>query len=239
MPHASSHQLRAVVRRALTLALWNEGRASSDQALAVLPLATRGRGLELLAELRRLPFTHVWVAGGRPGRPDPVTGSQPAVLFSRAAAGGSETAREPAPLVASLDEGGLHPLNNVGPAPTTLGLLCAALTPRQAERSLRELTGEAVSALDALGLQRARSDLTGRLAQAGDLRAPIPRALPADLRAALDRAEAIADIVALGLADEGAAVTAAEAAARAHPLSLLADQAADVLVATANGYNLG
>lgn len=238
MPRVSPEQLRTVVLRSLVLALWSDGRASADDALTVLPPAPRGHGVQLLGSLRRLAFTQTWVAGGRTGRPDPVTGTRPAVLFARTAGVGPDLARAPAPLVAYLDDSGITDLIGAAAPPSTLPLLADALTPRQAERRLDELTREAAARLTKLGLQRGRGDLAARLAELAHRHPSYPAALPADLRAALGRLDAIMDIVSLGLADEGAAVTAGEAEARAKPLRLLADQAADLLVAVANGHNV-
>ncbi|MGV1004754.1 MAG: hypothetical protein ACOYEV_08280 [Candidatus Nanopelagicales bacterium] len=236
----TNDRLGAVVAGALTAGLWLSGRASTDALLQAGGFLDRAADpLAELARLRRSGATHAWVAAGRAGRPDPLSGAEPAIVFSAAP---GESGRDPALLVALLrPREGLRelalPADPLTPPPDTLGLLSSALTPAQANRELRELLRQTSAQLEPLELQRSRADLARALARAIP---PVsyPAGLDARLLEVLDRADHIRAIAVVALADDGAAVTAAEAAERGRPLRELAAQAGDVLAAAANGNNL-
>lgn len=103
----------------------------------------------------------------------------------------------------------------------------------EADRELAEAMHDGTAALAALDLAAGRDDVDADLARSWRRvpRSGLPDVLPARAVALLDRASRVAAIVALAERHDGAAVTAAEAAARAAALRPLARAARHALAA--------
>jgi hypothetical protein len=240
----------SAVAAALWLDGWLSGRTGSDDLLGALariapdsPQAAlvdgRSGGLgELLARIRSDGVVHAWPALPRPGRPvgwpaGVALAPRPAVLLVAA-----PPARRGLPSARALLHAGpggwaVEPIAGDAGALVTAPLLAEAVTPRAAARRFAELVARATDDLARLGLERAAS-ADGRQAWSRALRA-LPRGLPGQLAHILDRLCTVLDGLELALLDDGAAVTAAEARARADSLRTLHAGLTDLVAAVAVG----
>ena len=151
----------------------------------------------------------------------------PAVLVTGPpAAPGARSAARPAALVRH-DRGGW--VTQQVRAPDVLALEAAALPPRAAARRLTAVLDEAAERLARLGLDRPATAAAPTRWRAA-LR-PLPPGTTAELAALVIRVGDLRDLLDLALAEDGAAVTAAEADARTRAVRSVADQLDDLLVA--------
>ncbi len=227
---------------ALWLGAWLRGQVAPDEVLVALGRATPdapaviavdGRPdaplADLLAHARRRRADGCWVLLPRPGRtvgwPAALVATPaPAVLLTSRGSPVALLTHDPAGWsVASLDAGPDH------------ALLAGALTAREAARGLAGVLAEATDRLEALGLERSPS--ANRPPRWAPALARGPRALDPATAALLDRLAGPLDALGLALADDGAAVTAAEAAARRASLVALAGALSDLLVGVVGGLN--
>jgi hypothetical protein len=226
---------------ALWLDAWARGAASADDLLEALAGAApdtpqvlaAGQGAEPLAALLRQArgagVTAAWPVLPRAGRvagwPRDVPGHPvPAVLLGR---GG------PAPaalaLLRAAPPGWLLSATAVPVDP----LLAEALTARAATRRFTELVDGAARELARLGLERRSPHSPVR--RWAEALADLPAALDPALAALLQRTGMVLDALELALADDGAAVTAAEARARTTSLHRLHADLVDLVAAASVG----
>lgn len=227
---------------ALWLGAWLRGQVSPDEVLVALGRATPDApslvavdGLpgaplsDLLAHARRRGADGCWLLLPRPGR---------TVGWPRALGG------MPEPAVLVTARGCPVALLTHGPGGWTLSsltsgpehaLLAGALTARAGARELGSVLAEATDRLEALGLERApTAECPPRWSPALDRG---PRALDPATASLLERLVGLLDALERALADDGAAVTAAEAGARRLSLVGLADSLADLVVGVLGGLN--
>jgi hypothetical protein len=228
---------------ALWLTAWCRGAAGADDLLGVLahvapdspPLVLDGASVDtadaLLRRVRAAGILAAWPVLPRPGRtlgwPTDVAGApEPGVLLADAVG----TAR----LLLRAGSSGWALEPTASPAGTLL--LAEAVSPRGAARQFADLLEAATADLARLGLDRAP---TGPAPTRWDraLRA-LPHALDPGLAAVLHRVALVLDALELALADEGAAVTAGEARARAARLLALHGQLEDLVTAACVGTSM-
>lgn len=237
----------STVAVALWLGAWLRGAAGADDLVDVLgqavpdcPVraAAPGDSLHgLLGGLRSDEITAAWPLLPRPGRPlgwprhvpeEP----QPGVL----PVGADRTARG----VLLATPSGWQRLASAEPesdAAAVLALLAEALAPRAAIRRFTDLVTEATAELAALGLDRpATAQRSGSWEPA--LRR-LPHGSPGALIDLLHRIATVLDALELALGDDGAAVTAGEAAARAGHLRRLHGDLTDLVVSAIVGNAVG
>jgi hypothetical protein len=240
---------------ALWLEAWLRGGAGADDLLAVLASAApdtpvvmaQGQGnrpLEaLLRDLRALDVVAAWPllprAGSAIGWPRDLAGPPvPAVLLVG-----------PQPVAAASPEvAGLHPdargvlqatLHGwaVQPCATPLApLLAQGLSPRAGARRFTELLDTAARDLARLGLERPPTGTTA--SRWGRALVELPASTEPALGALLHRIATVLDALELALGDDGAAVTAAEARARASGLHRLHGELVDLVTAVAVGVSM-
>lgn len=222
-----------MVCAALWLGSWLRGAAAPDDVLGSLvalhpdaPAVVHIDGappaglLDLLAAVGGMHAA--WLLLPRPGRtlgwPSGVREApQPAILLSRDEVG-----------VALLRHGRPGWRLDAVAGPSVLTLAAEALSPRAAARALDALLAEGAQRLGRLGLDRPA------------VRAPadtwtlemrrMPDGVDAGARGVLHRVAALQDLLALALADDGAAVTSGEARARADELRRIAHALDDIVV---------
>jgi hypothetical protein len=220
----------AMLAASLWVGAWLRGQVGFDDTADALDrIAPDAAAAPLLPALRASGSNHTWLLmprGGRTigwpsGSPD---APGPAVLL------GAGTA--PVGLVRLGGPGWrLDPAPGAAIAP----LQAAALPGRAAARALGDLLVHAAAGFERLGLER-------RPATASDDRwqralRPAPPGLAADAAMVLLRAARVRDALDLARLDDGAAVTAGEAHARADALRRLADGIDDLLVEVVAGLN--
>ena len=170
-----------------------------------------------------------WLLLPRPGRtigwPPEVPGApRPAVLMGRADA---------AVGLLSHEASGWH---WTATAPELPGALKAEmLTARTGARALADAVTASAEQLERLGLERPARDAAARTWE--DALARLPRGLDPQVAALLDRLAALHDALDLALADDGAAVTAGEARARAAAIRGVVGDVEDVLAGLVGGLN--
>jgi hypothetical protein len=109
------------------------------------------------------------------------------------------------------------------------------LTARSGARALAETVTAAADRLEQLGLDRAATRSASREWEVA--LGLLPRALDAQVEALLVRLAALHDVLDLALVEEGAAVTAAEARARAAEVHAVLGQVEDVIAGVVGGLN--
>jgi hypothetical protein len=214
---------------ALWVGAWLRAAAAGDDLLDALARLDPDAvpAVDVLAAVRGCGADSAWLVLARPGRtvgwPAGLAGApEPVVLL---AAGDV--------LVAALRAG--RPGWRVDPLPAqaTTGLEAGALPVRAAARAFAEVLAEATGRLESLGLARAA---TGRAAPAwASAVADLPGGLDPQVLALLHRAALVLDALALAGADDGAAVTAGEAQARAAELHALRGRVEDVVAGLVGG----
>ncbi len=173
-----------------------------------------------------------WLVLPRPGSTlgwprEVLDAPRPAVLVTGPpGAPGAGSAARPA-LLLRHDRGGW--VTRQVRAPEVLALEAAALPPRAAARRFTTVLDEAAQRLSRLGLDRPPAAPAPTRWRAA-LR-PLPPGTTAELAALVTRIGDLRDLLDLALAEDGAAVTAAEADARARGIRSVADQLDDLLVA--------
>lgn len=214
----------------LWLGAWLRGTAAPDDVLGALagaaPEAVAG---DLLGAIRAVRAERAWLLLPRPGR---------ALAWPGAAPGD----KGPTVLVTATDGSGalVRPAQGrwtvvpAGPADLP-ALEGAALTDRQARRAFEAAVLESAGAFEALGLERAPT-VTAPARWAAALR-PAPPGVPPAALHVLHRAATVLDALDSARADDGAAVTAGEAAARASAVRRLAGELEDLVVAIVGGLN--
>jgi hypothetical protein len=229
---------------ALWVDAWAGGAAAADDLLTVLaaaapdtPLVLAGADgavplASLLRGIRDADVTVAWPLLPRAGR---------AVGWPRDVPG------PPSPAVLLVGGGGpllARALLQVGPqgwqlTPTHVGveaLLAEALSPRAGARRFTELLDAAARDLARLGLERAAP--RAATPRWGRALMDLPPTTDPALAALLHRIAAVVDALELALADEGAAVTAGEARARAASLHRLHGDLAGLVGAVAVGATM-
>ncbi len=109
------------------------------------------------------------------------------------------------------------------------------LTARSGARALAEAVTAAAERLEQLGLDRAATRSAPREWEVALGR--LPRGLDSQVEALLVRLAALHDALDLALVEEGAAVTAAEARARAAEVRAVLGQVEDVIAGVVGGLN--
>lgn len=228
---------------ALWVGQWLGGRVAPDDVLSGLarldpdapPVVAVDSGtpaplVGLLSTLRGRGADGAWLLLPRPGRiqgwPPALAGPhEPAVLVTAAGA----------PVgILRLGRSGWRMDPATGASVTELA--AAAATPRGTARAFASLLHESAERLGSLGLDRpARRPLAGDWTQAME---HVPPGVDPTAAGLLRRIALILDAVGVALSDEGAAVTAAEARARAGELRALATAVEDVLVGLVGGLNM-
>lgn len=220
----------ALLKAGLWVGSWLRGTAAPDDVLGALagaaPHAAPG---ELLVEIRGAGPDRVWLLLPRPGR---------ALAWPRGLPG------DPGPaLLATGPEGTGHLVRPgrgrwvVQPAgrPDLHLLEAAALAERPARRAFEATVADAARTFEGLGLDRAAT--TGTTARWAQGLHPSPPGIPPAALHVLHRAATVLDALATAGADDGAAVTSSEAAARAAALRHLADDLEDLVAAVVGGLN--
>jgi hypothetical protein len=215
---------------ALWLGAWLRGTAAPDDALEALAGLVPGSSpASVLADVRSAQPVGTWLLLPRPGR---ILG------WPRSAAGPPE----PAVLLTDRAEAGWlvrprHGRWSVDPVgPVQVGALRAeALSGRQGRRAFESVVEQSAARFERLGLDRPASVATPhRWAEAV---ASLPPGLSTDAMAVLHRGAVLLDVLQVALADDGAAVTSAEAAARAAEIRQLVGRIEDVLAGVVGGLN--
>jgi hypothetical protein len=239
---------------ALWLEAWVRGGAGADDLLAVLARAApdtpvvmaQAQGnlpLEaLLRTLRTLDVVAAWPllprAGSAIGWPRDLGPPMPAVLL---------VGRQPAP--AASPEGTGPTLDARGVLQATLHgwavqpgaaplapLLAQGLSPRAGARRFADLLDTAARDLASLGLERAPTRSAD--SRWGRALMDLPASTDPALGALLHRIATVLDALELAVGDDGAAVTAAEARARASALHRLHGELVDLVTAVAVGVSM-
>lgn len=228
---------------ALWVDAWLRAQVATDDLLTAVsslvpdcpPISYDGGATlaELLARLRNVGAAAAWPLLPRPGRTlgwprmapwEPV----PSVLLVTARDTGA------ALLAASAHGWCLAALPETeGPDPVAGWLLSESLSTRQATRRFVDLLADATAELGALGLDRTPAATFRPRWEPATAKRP-PRSDP-ELTGLLIRVAGVLDALELALSDTGAAVTAAEAAARSRPLRQLHGELTDLVVSVAVG----
>ncbi len=225
------------------LGSWLRGSAGSDDLLEAMALGAPdspavGSVLgappaplpDLLRAIRGSGADRTWLLLPRPGR----TVGWPA---------GIEAPPVPAVLLSRADQAvGLLRHGATGwrwdqvLARTTAPVEAGMLTPRAGARMLAEVVTAAAERLEHLGLDRAAARPAPRTWEVSLGR--LPRGLDPQVEALLVRMAALHDALDLAVVEEGAAVTAAEARARAVEVRTVLGQVEDVIVGVVAGLNV-
>jgi hypothetical protein len=215
---------------ALWLGAWLRGTAAPDDLLEALArLAPGASPAGVLAEVRSARPVGTWLLLPRPGRilgwPQSAAGPpEPAVLLTDGADAGW--------LIRPSH--GRWSVGLVGPAEVA-PLRAEALSGRQGRRAFDSVVEESAARFERLGLDRPAAMATPhRWAEAVE---SLPPGLEPDALAVLHRGTALLDVLQVALADDGAAVTSAEAAARAAEVRQLVGRVEDVLAGVVGGLN--
>jgi hypothetical protein len=240
---------------ALWLEAWARGRAGADDLLAVLAdaapdtpaMLTAPEGaapLEaLLRMLRTLGVVGAWPVLPRAGRAVGWPGDLPGAPTPIVLLVGVTQQQGPAPEPVEPALVGLGVLQATPSGWSVMGgevplaaLLAEGLSPRAGARRFTELLDAAARELGRLGLERAPSRrATSRWAGA---LVQLPTSTDPALAALLHRVATVLDALELALADDGAAVTAAEARARSAGLLRLHGELVDLVTAVAVGASV-
>ena len=227
---------------AVWLGSWLRGTAGADDLLEAMaraapdaPAVGRVMGAppaalpDLLRAIRVSGADGTWLLLPRPGHtigwPPRADGSPvPAVLLSRGDAA-----------VGLLrHEGAGWRLDSPGSASLT-ELQSRMLTARSGARALAEAVTAAAERLEQLGLDRAATRSASREWEVA--LGVLPRGLDSQVEALLVRLAALHDVLDLALVEEGAAITAAEARARAAEVRAVLGQVEDVIAGVVGGLN--
>lgn len=214
----------------LWLGCWLRGSAAPDDVLSALAgAAPEAAPSGLLGEIRAVRPDRVWLLLPRPGR---------ALAWPRGLPG----APTPAVLLTGAEGAGhlVRPRAGrwlVEPAghPDLLPLLASALPERRARRAFEESIVAAAGTFERLGLERAPT-ARARTRWTAALH-PAPPGLPAAGLQVLHRAATVLDALDMAAADDGAAVTSAEAAGRAAAVRELAGTLEDLVTDVVGGLN--
>jgi hypothetical protein len=227
---------------ALWLGAWLRGAAGSDDLLEAMALAAPDAPAvgsvngapasplpDLLRAIRQSGADSTWLLLPRPGRligwPPGVDGAPvPAVLLGR----GDRA-------VGLLRHGTNGWRWDPAQPATIIPLQAGMLTARSGARALAEAVTAAAHRLEELGLDRAATRPAPREWEAALGR--LPRGLDPQVEALLVRLAALHDALDLALVEEGAAVTAAEARARAAEVRAVLGEVEDVVVGVVGGLN--
>jgi hypothetical protein len=216
---------------ALWLGCWLRDRAAPDDVLEALarvaPDALPG---PLLPAVRGTGADSVWLLLPRPGRtvgwpPGAAGAPEPAVLLS--------AGRTPVGLIRARP--GTWQVEAADGAPM-LQLESESLTPRTAARAVSAAISEAADRLEQLGLDRpARTRAADRWRRAACCP---PEQLDPAVTALVQRVALVLDVLDLAVAEEGAAVTSAEARSRSLQLRTLGGHLEDLLTGLVGGLNV-
>jgi hypothetical protein len=227
---------------ALWLGAWLRGAAGSDDLLEAMALAAPDAPAvgsvngapasplpDLLRAIRQSGAQSTWLLLPRPGRtlgwPTGVEGAPvPSVLLSR----GDHA-------VGLLRHGASGWLWGPAQSATISPLQAGMLTARSGARALAEAVTAAAHRLEELGLDRAATRPAPREWEVALGR--LPRGLDPQVEALLVRLAALHDALDLALVEEGAAVTAGEARARAAEVLAVLGGVEDVIVGVVGGLN--
>jgi hypothetical protein len=216
---------------AVWLGCWLRDLAAPDDLLAELAdLAPDALPGPLLPAVRATGADSVWLLLPRPGRtigwPPRVAGTpEPAVLLS--------AGRTPVGLVRTRPgEWRVEPADG---APV-LQVESESLTARAAARAVSESISTAAARLERLGLDLPAQGRTGD--QWRRATCCLPDRLDPAVAALAQRIAVVLDVLALAIAEEGAAVTSGEARSRSLELRSLAGQLEDLLAGLVGGLNL-
>ncbi len=228
----------------LWVGAWLRGTAAPDDVLCVLadlapdsPAVVRLDGApsaglaDLLAHLRAEAAAEAWLLLPRPGR----TLGWPAK---------GSGAPAPATVISGADgmvgllrhERAGWTWESVADDSALAVIQAGMLTPRAAARTLVEVVTVAAEDLEQLGLDRPPRGRCAQEWQAGLGR--LPKGMDPPTLAQVTRIAALRDALDLALADDGAAVTAAEARARAARIREVAGAVDDVLCGVLGGLNV-
>jgi hypothetical protein len=227
---------------ALWLGAWLRGAAGSDDLLEAMALAAPDAPAvgsvngapasplpDLLRAIRQSGADSTWLLLPRPGRligwPPGVDGAPaPAVLLGR----GDHA-------VGLLRHGASGWRWDPAQSATINPLQAGMLTARSGARALAEAVTAAAHRLEELGLDRAATRPAPREWEAALGR--LPRGLDPQVEALLVRLAALHDALDLARVEEGAAVTAGEARARAAEVRAVLGEVEDVVVGVVGGLN--
>jgi len=227
---------------AVWLGSWLRGAAGSDDLLEAMALAApdapavgsllgapAGPLPDLLRVIRVSGADGTWLLLPRPGRtigwPPGAQGAPvPAVLLSRGEDGVGLLRHEPTGW--RWDDAG---------SATLTAVRAGMLTARSGARALAEAVTAAAERLEHLGLDRAPTRPAPRTWE--NALGRLPRGLDPQVEALLVRLAALHDALDLARVEEGAAVTAAEAHARAGEVQAVLGQVEDVIAGVVGGLN--